>query len=81
MHDTEYYKEYVVQRTESKRRQKQAGPSLPSLVVSVASVPGTAVGDQHLLHRTASYKARETREKRKGNISFLFPPWEKLLLL
>lgn len=80
MHDTEHYKECVVQRIERRSRLKQTGSCLPSLVVSVAPVPGTAVGHQHLLQRTSGYKGRNLG-RRKGNISFLFSPWEKLLLL
>lgn len=78
MHDTEYYKEFVVQRAESKRRQKQAGPCLPSLAVSLAPVPVTAVGDQHLLHKLQ----REKAGKKEGKHCFsLLPLGEAVALV
>ena len=71
----------LYRRTESKRKQKWAGPCLPSLADLFAPAPVATVEDQHLLHRTASYKGRSLG-RRKGMFSFfLFSPWEKLLFL
>lgn len=59
--------------TEGQRKRKWAGPCLPSLALLIEPVPVTAVGDQHLLGRTASSKGRNLG-RRKGKKCFSFLP-------
>lgn len=66
--------------TESKRKRERAGPCLPSLAVLFAPVPVAAVEDQHLLHRTASYKGRNLG-RRKGMFFFFSPLGEAAALV
>lgn len=53
------------------KENKRDGPCLPSLAVFFAPVPVAAVGDQHLLHGTASYKGRSLGRKKGMFFPFL----------